>query len=290
MQSPPHFIFAVRYSVLQRDSRNWRIARRSEGIEAYKESLYDPRRISAHRRLFENLTVPSIVAQANAGFHDRLALHVVSSTHLPASEKDHLNRILSPYSWAKVVYISEDEQLPFKSLRDDYLSSKVQGEACYAHCRLDDDDAISVDFLARLQEYVRDDYMKHAVSFGMGVNAYYNTITNEIERICQYYEPKTSAGLAHIGKYSTSGQNCSNAMAFGLGNHTKADQKFPVILDSRVPSFIRTTYSGQDTSNSFAIYCKKRDEKSNYDYEYSNIKKYFSIGNGIKFKLHGRGS
>jgi hypothetical protein len=139
----PLFIIAIRYSVLTANTTRVQIAR-GKDLDEYRSALFDPKRLAVHRFLFESLTFPSVKAQADAGFADRLALQIITSTELPADERQRLDEIVKDAPWARVVAIPPDEPPRYHDWALEFLR-KVDGPVAYAHCRLDDDDALLLD-------------------------------------------------------------------------------------------------------------------------------------------------
>lgn len=241
----PLFTFAVRYSVLTRRHRSWNVS--SDDLETYRKMLFDPLRLQTHRRLFERLTVPSLAAQAERGYADRMAVHVAASSELPLLEREELQRILAPYPWASIAFVGVDDRLPFDGMRDDFLQRKVKRAAAYAQCRLDDDDALSIHFLEHLEGYTAQRYADFIVSFGSGYALHFDAEADTILGAFDWYRPKNSVGMAHIGFFDQEKKGGAPGKIFGLGNHSYADRARPLILDSREPLIIRAFHDQQDS-------------------------------------------
>src|SRR5690606_6313426 len=241
----PLFTFAVRYSVLTRRHRSWNVS--SDDLETYRKTLFDPLRLQTHRRLFERLTVPSLAAQAERGYADRMAVHVAASSELPLLEREELQRILAPYPWASIAFVGVDDRLPFDGMRDDFLPRKVKRAAAYAQCRLDDDDALSIHFLEHLEGYTAQRYADFIVSFGSGYALHFDAEADTILGAFDWYRPKNSVGMAHIGFFDRERTEGIAGRIFGLKSHSYADKARPLILDSREPLIIRAFHDQQDS-------------------------------------------
>lgn len=235
-------IFAIRYSVLSR-SLGMNIAKDVD-YEEYRSRLFDPARLALKQELFAEIALPTLAAQQGTA-EGRTAVYLYASTEMPEAFKRSLEAILEPHaSWAEVIYVPPDGQLPHADCIRKRITWLGLSKTLYVHARMDDDDALSDDFCARLRDYVSPQTVGFGISLGAGYAGYYDTVDKRFAGMFTRRSPMTAIGLGIIGDYDDGAQLRN---AYGLGHHTKIDERVPVILDSRSPAFIRTVYAEQDS-------------------------------------------
>jgi hypothetical protein len=95
---------------------------------------------------------------------------------------------------------------------------------------------------------VRPEFAGFAVSFGGGFDLVFDSDARQFIGIFHRYSPKIALGLAQIGLYDRRDPSRSVVGdVFAAGSHTSIDTRIPIIVDSRNPSFLRTSYPEQDT-------------------------------------------
>lgn len=131
--------------------------------------LYDPARLEERFALFETLHLPALRAQSDPDF----TYLVVTGEQLPARYMDRLQALLADIPQAILL------PLPPMNHRDAMgLAIKAHidhSDGCVAQFRLDDDDAVSVDFVERIRAswddtktfFFRDKFV--AVDFNRGI-------------------------------------------------------------------------------------------------------------------------
>lgn len=239
----------LRYSVLPAEKAKGAAVRRRS-----KEALFNPERMRMRHWLFEHVCLPSLVSQKPAINASNTRLLVYTSEQLPDVDRAILNRLVKPHPWIEVVTLASGAELG-KSLGDiiaSTLTERFPGQAPvpYATLRLDDDDALSFDFLARVRRYVAEPYLGMAASFGRGFAAWVDT-QGQFKAFRHMVYPNLALGLAYIGGFDTrTGEFRSRYRTImGLGRHTRIHMKAPVILACRRPSYLRTLYVGQDSKS-----------------------------------------
>ncbi len=247
-------IWTIRYSILfNSPSVN---LNKGIGFDVYRSRLFDPARMSSHHWLFSNVAIPSLATQQGVEC-GRTIVQVLASTEMPQVQKSALESSIKPYPWADIFYISpEEKQVPYRYCVARGLDKMKVPDGClYINARLDDDDAIASNFSVRLRGFASDSSVGYGISFGKGYVGVFDEGRRTFDGMYLHYKPMIAIGLAVIGKVRDGRPSHD---IFGLGAHAKIDRRHPVILDSSMPSFIRTSYSKQDSGG--AIYLSQKYE------------------------------
>ncbi|MDP2738015.1 MAG: glycosyltransferase [Pseudorhodobacter sp.] len=117
-------------------------------IASLEAQLYDPARLERRFHLFENLTLPSLLAQTDGDFQ---TIFLIGES-FPAVARDRLQAAVAPLPGASIIALPtlfhyKATQRAFAMVRDD-KASHLTG------FRLDDDDALDRGFIARLRALV----------------------------------------------------------------------------------------------------------------------------------------
>lgn len=246
-----HVFVMIRYSVLAESKNSWVIGRDVD-TEAYKEKLFSEERLTLHQELFFNVTLPSLRKMDNKS----TTVFIFTSDELPELYLNNLFDEVSKDNNFKII------KLPRKGLMTGQMHSVLQKEldtfnddVLYATVRLDDDDALSERFDKELSKYLNNGFVGYAVSFPVGVAGMYED--GEYKSYYQISQPKIALGLSYINSMKKGKKAKQPISIFGLGNHTKVDEKAPLILDVGKPMFLRTVHGQSDA------YSKKLKEKVN---------------------------
>jgi len=244
VETVPPVVFAIRFSVLERNVKNkYRRQAKSESFEDYKKTLFSQERLDRRFHSLVNVTLSSIAGQS-----DTRSTHVLiyTSEHLPEKYLSALRDTKTRFPFVEIITVSEDEKLDF----DENLKKtcKRLSAQLYAHVRMDDDDAVARHFVERLRGYVQPHNIGYAISFGRGVAGEYDPPSGKYTGFFEFYRAK-SVGLALVGGFDLDRSDFLSlpAGAFGLGAHSRADRRCPVILDSRETSFIYSIHPDQDS-------------------------------------------
>lgn len=133
----PQAIVVIRFSYL--GENGWRLTH--GGLDANRAVLYDEARLARRFKLFEALTLPSLLAQADAAFTTAILI----GTDFPPAWRKRLTDLVRPLSDARIIALP-----PMKN----FAATKRALDLCTAapshviSIRLDDDDALSVDCIA----------------------------------------------------------------------------------------------------------------------------------------------
>ncbi len=244
-------VFTIRYSLLQKNYKKTFNSMARFEYEEYQRQLFAEDRLGTHFHLFSSLTVPSIVAAARAAPEIDLSVYILTSTELPPPHRRDLDALLAEHAFFKIVPVSPEVGAPHRECILEALQASESASTAYAHCRLDDDDAISEDFLRRLGKYVRPEFSGFGVSLCAGFIVIYDE-ARKISGLYEYNYPKASIGLSVVGHYDrdrhTSPKDVINI--YEMGSHTKLDTRIPVIIDSMTPGFLRAIHPEQDSMSS----------------------------------------
>ena len=195
------------------------------------EALYNPARMEARFALFERLFLPSIAAQTDPDFR----LIVLSSMVMPEPYRERLTALCNKVPQIELV-LSDQEKLAAEMnryTRDPKLAGKG-----LLQFRIDDDDALSQNFIARLRKWdpVLQDRM--VLTLPRGLMLY----DDQTEVRCNpMYRNLTGAGFA----FATDGPAQKNVFGFA---HIAAGRRFAYVSDPGLHSFIQTFTASSDTA------------------------------------------
>jgi len=221
-------LIQIRYSLLMRDGAPW-VRTRNLSFAEYQRTIFDPARLSRRLRLFREVALPSLAAQTLPMREGVRELALLVSTELPPPHLAELQQTFAGLSWVRIVPVPADSQ-DFPWIWNDRL---------HANVTMDDDDAVSRDFLERLSGFVRDDLADHVITFPAGYNAMIEW--NGPPGFERAYVPLVAIGLAVIAR-----PGGRFRLVFDLGNHMFADRMAPVIFGDLKPAFIRTVHDSGD--------------------------------------------
>ncbi|MGO2383123.1 MAG: glycosyltransferase [Halomonas sp.] len=235
-----HIFVMIRYSVLTKSKSAWIIGKDQE-FEEYRQTLFSSSRLKLHEELFEKVTFPSLCQMSEAS----TTVLVFTSDELPDENRNKLERLVGNKQNVKILTVSRDEAVIHKMNSELIKVLKgFDGDVCYATVRLDDDDALADTFEDELLRYVAPEFDQHAVSFPVGFNAYYEEGKYVAFKSIKY--PMIALGLSYINVFYQLGKEPFKVSAYSLGNHRTIDERFPVIMKSHVPMFVRTIHEESD--------------------------------------------
>lgn len=250
-----HAFVMIRYSVLSENNAAWVIGRDNE-FEKYKQELFSDARMSLHEELFFNVTLPSLQKMSA----DKTTVLVFTSEALP--EKNMQRLLLAQQKCPNMDVVPLSSQGGVIHKMQQLLLEKLNTfgeEVCYATVRLDDDDALADDFETELYKYIEPQFAGHAISFARGYEGIYEQ--GAYSTFTERHSPKIAMGLSLIQVYRPV-QPPSILSVYSLGNHTKVDEKHPLIVNPLAPMYVRTVHPGSDV---FAKRFEKKLKKSRLD-------------------------
>lgn len=197
--------------------------------------LYDETRMARRFFLFENLTLPSLIHQTDRDFRTV----IMSSTVMPDRYKERLDRLAGRLPGAVVEYSQHQRgDLAFHRYMVEAAGYKGRGHS--VHFRLDDDDALSVEYIARLRDISRFLPPSTHITFPTGIFLFPadNTAPVGVSMVRQHF--LTAQGLATVNGSSFQ-KNPFQMM------HGNVWTRWPVVSDPGFPAFIRTQHFDNDT-------------------------------------------
>ena len=237
----------IRFSMLLKHKNKWKAGENSETWFQYKENILSEKRLKFRMKLFKEITLPSLVGQSVDFDKNNVKVIVATSEELPKEYMQNLDGISKKYPWFEVLKTSEDFA-GFKKYLLYRLAEKKQS-VNVATIRLDDDDALSKDFVSRVLEYQKKSINGYALTFANGYAGVYSTDSERIVSFKEYFYSKFSAGLTYFDRYNPvdKGFEHKYGTVYSLGSHVEVDKKVPLIVDPRGRGFIRTIHEEADT-------------------------------------------
>lgn len=261
-------MFSIRYSLFStKFMQSWRSAR-GLSEKDYMDFLYNKDRMDFRQNTISKITIPSIDGSINLLKNKEdleVTVFILTSKKMPQHNQDFLEQLEQKYSFLKIAYLEENDDLA--KPENDYISKFVQPDDIVASIRLDDDDAVSNNFISKIYKLMDLNIDAFAVSLCDGYGVELNPDLS-IKRLGDYNSKFIAAGLAYIYKFPK-----SKISVYHLGTHTNIDYKIPVLVDSSFKSFIRTFHHFNDSKNQFNSFIK--NEFSVYNYK--DMLKIFSV-------------
>lgn len=231
------FFGATRFSLYSPQSKAWRLSAALSEQE-YLNELFSDERMETRYNIFVDRALP--IYQAMSENHNyRHILHY--SDKLPLKWKDKLQEASLRNS---VLFLDETREVPnMASIIKDIMASSTHGDDVFAWFRVDDDDILPTTYLDTLSNYVKREFSGMVVSFGLGLSALY--LNGRFKEFRLVRKHLLSQGQAFIGHFDRQTKRIHTPNA---GDHSTADMRCPVILDSRTPMYLWTHHAQQDTN------------------------------------------
>ena len=275
-----HIIFGIRFSLLCKTDA-WHISANDE-FEEYKEKLFAESRLEERFFLFENITLKSLDNIYKHLDNDVcMVVYILTSDSLPKKYKDKLTVIQNQYKFIRVKYYEENCVFG-KILRDfftDYYNESIHVGDMYACARLDDDDALSIDWYTKILSYFNPLFANHCISLHSGYQLFFNSF-GKIELRKMELARFIAIGLCVLGRKMSENDEPNNI--YYCGPHTLVDTRKPGIVDGSKPYVIRTIANNNDT---YVNYDKKIILKNDFfdSDEIISILKEFGISPELKY-------
>jgi len=210
-------------------------ADRYPDLDAAAEALFAPERLALRLHLFERLCLPSLIRQSDPEFQ----LVVATSERLPASVRQRLEEVLAPHDHMQLAVFGTDNH--YQILKAAYATVPAQGETHRILFRLDDDDALDGDYVARskalaagLLPLQATPQTPFALAHNKGI--YLIKEAGQPPQVLDSCErAPLSAGTALVRPVEGQG----NPYRY---NHRKFAQHYPLFSDISVPAFVRTVH------------------------------------------------
>lgn len=227
----------VRFSVVSTSSnlfKAWKV-KNQPTFEEWCATVFSDDRLSRRFDLFECLTLPSLESQTDKGFK----VHVMTSSLLPSKYKDRLIGLSERYSFLKIHELSPDaaEHGNYSSHIWPFVETRIP----FASFRLDDDDALSQDFISRLRTHLSPDKIEHAVTLCRGFTLF-------IDKFGCAFAAKDSVQVnPSVGMAFISGPRKPKLIFDRTALHLRMHHKVPTITDGRSIAFAYVKHAWNDT-------------------------------------------
>lgn len=221
----------LRFSVLTTDF----LTKKLVSFEKIRENIFRPDRLELRFRLFEALCLPSLVRQTDGDFR----FIILTSADMPAPFLDRLRDLCAPHGHIDV--FTGEVGPHFQLIKAAYASVDPDGSSHRMTFRLDDDDALDLDYIARLKRLgaqlmpVTGPEVPTAIAFNRGF--YVELREGEDNRLLDSVErAPLSVGTAVMHPAETP----MNPYRF---NHRAFAQHYNLWSDISVPGFLRSIHS-----------------------------------------------
>lgn len=207
--------------------------------------LFAPDRLDARLRYFEDITLTSLAGQTDKNFR----ILVLSSTLMPDPYKKRLHELcLDTLGNDRARVIFRPEGSAGHIFRN--TVSRVYGDKPVAQVVLDDDDAVSTDFVEMLRKYARmarsDPYNDKPYTFVSFPRGHTLGLENgKITWLSPRYVPYTNLGLALVGP----GNAKKNPF---LTSHKKIGMRQPSFMVTHMRPYYLRAVHGLNDSNAHA--------------------------------------
>jgi Putative rhamnosyl transferase len=212
---------------------------RFDTLEKTAEHIFSDQRLELRFRIFEQLCLPSLIRQTDPDFD----LVVLTAERMPPVYLKRLRALLDPLP--NIHFRPVGTRNHYKLLKAGYNS--VPHEDCTHRIlfRLDDDDAVDIDFIRRTRR-LADGLLRlqggetpFVIAYNRGFYVRCTEGDNEVFDACE--RAPLSAGTTLVAPVGHS----ANPYRF---NHRKLAQHFDTYSDISVPAFIRTIHGDNKSS------------------------------------------
>lgn len=233
--SPIPMVGVVRFSVLTLDY----YAEKYGTVEKIAEHIFSPERLDLRFRVFETLCLPSLARQSDRDF----TCVVLTSTDLPAEARARLDALVAPHDNIRVFAVAPDRHYPIT--RAAYEAGATREASHKLWFRLDDDDAVDIEFVARTR------------AIAAGLRAINSEQPVMIAHNRGFYVEVTGQGDNEVvDTVERAPLSVGTTLLAPAGydrtpyryNHRALAQHYSLYSDISVPGFIRTIHSDNKSS------------------------------------------
>jgi hypothetical protein len=206
---------------------------RFDTLEETAAHLFSPERMALRFRIFENLCLPSLIRQSDAEFE----CVVLTAASMPTKYLDRLKALLEPFSNIHCLPVGTDKH--YQLLKGGYNSVPTGDCTHRILFRLDDDDAVDLDFVKRTKRLanglleLQGPDTAFIISYNRGFYVRSTEDHPEVFDACE--RAPLSTGTTLVARVD----HPANPYRF---NHRRLAQHFNTFSDISVPSFIRTIH------------------------------------------------
>uniref|UniRef100_UPI00124F8BBD glycosyltransferase n=1 Tax=Acinetobacter soli TaxID=487316 RepID=UPI00124F8BBD len=191
-----HIIIGIRYSLLIRESKSWGISRGSN-FDNYENQLFSNERMIVRESIFTAVTLKSLQYLNKCKDNDvEFKVFILTSESLPERNKRFIENVASENPFIELkFYPPENVNLNLHLI--DYVNENVGNNEPYASVRLDDDDALSIEWLKETTKFLQPCFSNMMLSLSNGLAVLVNK-EGGIEKISHYKYRLLGAGLTYI--------------------------------------------------------------------------------------------
>lgn len=206
---------------------------RFDGLDAIAAHLFSPERMALRFHIFETLVLPSLLAQSDQGFE----LVILTAQSLPAEYMARLEQAVSVAPNIRLFPVGPEKH--YQLIKQAYQSVDVEGASHRVMFRLDDDDAVALNYIKRLRQLARgllrlqSKSQPQAIAFNRGFYVEMNEGENTVFDACERAPLSTGTALLAPADYTR------NPYRY---NHRQLAQHYSLYSDISAPAFIRTIH------------------------------------------------
>lgn len=232
---------------------------RFDSLEKIAEHLFSPERMALRFHLFENLCLPTLANQTDPDFQ----CVVLTAETMPNQYLTRLQNLLAPLPNMHCRVVGTDKH--YALIKDGYNSVPAKDATHRILFRLDDDDAVDLDFVKRTKELALGLRQLHTsdrptiISFNRGFYVKMQDGENDIFDACE--RAPLSTGTALVAPVD----HPRNPYRY---NHRALAQHYNLYSDISVPGFIRTIH-GDNKSNPTQMGLTRRKKPDRIAHEIS---------------------
>jgi hypothetical protein len=235
-------VLTTRFSLFLPQNAAWYASNgsRFNSAQEYANYLYSPARIGPRLDIFTGISLPAIALMAEK----HSVLHRVQySRDLPNEYLERLEDAAAAFPFVKLELVDEAGVTREPDLVQDFLNATSRGrDVVFGDARLDDDDILSSDFFDLCAPHLTTEHVGYGLSLARGLTGLYEEgCVTSLKRVI---EPKIAIGLMTIGRFDADLGTVTQTL---IGSHPTIDQRMPLILDSRSPSYLWMRHLEQDS-------------------------------------------
>lgn len=220
----------VRFSVLTEDY----YAQRFKTVDRIAEHLFAPERLELRFKLFETLCLPALTRQTDPDFR----CVILTSSLLPKEARARLDALIAPYPHLTIYADAPQKHYPLT--RAAYFSALPDGAERWVFFRIDDDDAVSLDYIERLRHIAGCLEQMHpgeqfAIAFNKGFYLEMNDGEDENALMDGAERNPLSVGMAIL----SGGDDERSPYRY---NHRMVATRYNLYSDMSAPVFLRSVH------------------------------------------------
>jgi len=231
--------FIIRFSLITPTAANsWKKAKDVD-FETYILNTLNEDRLRARLFLTRSLTIPSIQEQIiPIDCNVKIQTLIVTTEILPPTITIEINKIIEQHNNIHAIYVPIDKPV-FTSMIDQFVQDTARKGARLVTVRIDDDDALSLNYVKNCMPY----FQFHADSFVLSFSTGY-VVEHDAGRFInprKYSFPKIALGLAYapaIGEYKN---------IYSLGSHIDIDRIATCFIVHKPEMFFWTRHPFADS-------------------------------------------